>query len=70
MKNLIITILIVAGLLWGFIAILSSGLEAIEVTECLKWQEMAERFEDFYLLEWEAKQCEAVGVEVIAPIKK
>lgn len=37
--------------------------------ECHKWAKQAEQFEGFYLTTWQEEQCQAVGVEVNAPIK-
>ena len=32
--------------------------------ECLQWQEQAKEYQDFYLSDWQKKQCESVGVQV------
>ena len=41
-----------------------------EQFECYQWQGYAEEFEDFYLVEWQAKQCKHHGIKINAPIKK
>ena len=44
-------------------------LNAVEIEECRKWQEYAVKFEGFYLVAWQAEQCQAHNIIIDAPIK-
>lgn len=40
-----------------------------EIVECRKWQEMASKYEGFYLVQWQRDQCDFRGVVVNAITK-
>lgn len=45
------------------------GSRKSEIAECKKWQEMSAQFEGFYLVQWQADQCEARNIIINAPVK-
>jgi quinol-cytochrome oxidoreductase complex cytochrome b subunit len=40
------------------------GLIKHEINECEKWKTEAEIYPDYYLLEWQKKQCEYLGISL------
>ena len=54
---LIILALIAAA---GLVMVLDIALDKGEAAECAKWTEQAHEYENYYLLEWQYDQCEAV----------
>jgi nitrate reductase gamma subunit len=60
----IVLAIIIAGLVFAFI----NGGDPEEV-ECLKWQKEATQFEDYYLLDWQKKQCDAHSIDIKAVVK-
>ncbi len=53
MRNILIIFLLVAILFYG----LYKGIEKQEAYECIKWEEMSERYDDFYYTDWQKEQC-------------
>lgn len=51
--------------LWAAVA----GTNASERQECREWQEQAAKYEGFYLVKWQAYQCEVQGIDVRAVVK-
>lgn len=43
--------------------------ERQEVYECTKWAKEAKEYRGYYLLEWQAKQCEYRNIVVDAEVK-
>lgn len=52
------------GALW----VLDTGLDRQERHECLTWALYAQKYPNFYLRDFEAEQCEAIGLPVDARI--
>ena len=72
MKQDIITILIgiaVILILIGAIVLAAINGGDPEEAECLKWQSEAKHFEGYYLLQWQADQCQAHGIQIDAVVK-
>lgn len=40
------------------------GFQKQEVVDCLTWQRQAANYPDFYLVEWQKKQCDAHGIPI------
>lgn len=68
MQKLII-ILTVIALIVLFFGALVVGLDRQAKADCETWRNQAEEYEAFYLTKWQKEQCDAVGVEVNAPVK-
>lgn len=49
--------------------VVNYGLQKSEVVDCLKWQKQASESPAFYLLKWQAEQCEAHDIRIDAVIK-
>ncbi len=64
-KALLYILIILAGCL-----LVNGLMNGQEQFECRKWQGYANEFEDFYLVEWQANQCNHHGIKIDAPIKK
>lgn len=41
------------------------ALNKQEVIDCLKWQNEAQEYSDYYLLDWQSAQCEAHGIKIV-----
>ncbi len=52
-----------------FVFVLNIGMSRSEVVDCLKWQQQAEDYPAFYLLKWQAEQCQAHNIDIDAPIR-
>ncbi len=46
------------------VAILQTGLNRAEKTECVQWMEIAEENSLFYMLDLQVEQCERLGFDV------
>lgn len=68
MQKAIITLTVIALTVLFFWAI-GTGLDRQAKADCETWRNQAVQFRDFYLTQWQADQCKAVGVEVNAPVK-
>jgi hypothetical protein len=51
--------------------LMSSALKEEERRECLQWEQWSKeiRKDVFYLTPWQKEQCDAVGIEIDAPVK-
>jgi len=67
MRTILLTI-ITSALTAGLVVALSHALDKQAYIDCLKWQEQAEQYPNFYLAEWQAKQCRSLQVEINAPV--
>ena len=65
-NKIIIVLLLVAIMGWGSLMI--KGVDKHEVVECLKWQEQAEIYPNFYLTEWQKMQCDYHEITIEAPV--
>lgn len=52
-----------------FAVALSVGLSKQEKVECITWQNQAKEYPDFYITDWQDKQCRANGIIIDADIK-
>lgn len=68
MQKVIITLTVIALIVLFFWAI-GTGLDRQAKADCETWRNQANEFEGFYLTQWQKDQCDAVGVEVNAPVK-
>lgn len=57
--------------LFAFVAIITlmicgaiEGVKRQEIKECNQWQEQADTYPGFYLLDWQKEQCQAHGIEI------
>jgi hypothetical protein len=67
MKTLLNLVLaIILGI--TFFLALKYGIEKSEIAECLQWQEEAKNISIYYLVEWQAEQCQHYGIQVDAPV--
>ncbi len=67
MENKITIVLVAVAIVgWGFLMI--KGADKHERVECLKWQEQAEMYSNFYLTEWQKAQCDYHEIEINAPV--
>jgi len=57
-KEIIITALAVALLVTFLTWMVSIGIKRVERLECFKWAEMSQRYESFYLTDWQESQCQ------------
>ena len=64
----IVAFIALAIIITGLIFAAKNGGDP-EKAECLKWQEEATHFEDYYLLDWQKKQCDAHSIDVRAVVK-
>ena len=48
---------------------LSYGIPKGEKAECIKWEQQAREFPNFYLTKWQDEQCIANGIIINATIK-
>jgi hypothetical protein len=72
MRDLFNWLLLVVIVCACFAAIVDFGLNAVDrvnKVECMKWREEAWTMPDYFLLEWQVKQCNFLGVYVAAPVK-
>jgi len=56
--------LAVVGGFMLMVYILSVAIDRNARAECLTWQSQAKQFSNYYLTEWQANQCQAVGVSL------
>ncbi len=63
-KENILTFLVLAAIIVAMFIALFVGVGKSEKLECLKWQKEAEEYPDFFLTEWQKKQCEHHKVEI------
>lgn len=65
----IVAIIFTSGVVVFFlILVIGGGVQRNATHECKKWADYADSFPNFYLSEWQKKQCDHVGVEVNAPV--
>lgn len=69
MINKVLSILAIVALCALFAFCLVKGADRAEAVECYKWQDQAQQYTGFYLLQWQADQCKAQGIDIDAPIK-
>lgn len=62
--KLITKISLIIVLVWFLVKGLLIGLEINEKAECMKWLEYSKTYPDFYLLEWQKKQCDNYGIQI------
>lgn len=68
MQKLIITLAVVALIVLFFYAV-GTGLDRQAKADCYTWKNQSEQFPGFYLTQWQKDQCDAVGVEINAPVQ-
>lgn len=71
LKNMawLIVIFVVAMVFLGWAVWI--GVNRHERYECAKWRNEAEFYRPlYYITEWQAKQCDAHGIEIGAPVIK
>lgn len=64
LRSCIIAVIAIAGILIAF-SIVSQGIKKSEINECLKWQEQAKQYPDFFMTGWQVEQCEHYGIRVL-----
>lgn len=65
-----LAVIILSAILGGVIIwLVPQALEDQAKGDCYKWQKYAEQYEGFYLTQSQADQCEAVKIQVNAPIQ-
>ena len=67
MKTPLKTLLLIGlslGLVTGLFITLDYGLTKAERLECNTWQTQSERYDGFYLSDWQEDQCTALGIQV------
>jgi hypothetical protein len=40
------------------------GVDRQEKSECLKWQDEATKYPDYYLTAWQKEQCDHWGIQI------
>ena len=65
-KETIVCLIIGVAVAFAFL----KGVEKQEKVECLKWQEEAKIYDDYYITKWQDEQCRHYGIKIDAPIKK
>ena len=69
MKSIITaTVILIVGL--GALFVFELGVEKQEKSECLKFQDQALNFPNFYLTQHEKDQCDRWEIKIDAPVKK
>lgn len=53
-----------------FFAAVVVGIDRSAKAECLKWQGDAEKYEKYYIVEWQAEQCQSYDIIINAPVIK
>ena len=61
MNKLITTIAIIVAVIFFALAI-NHGIKLHEKNECLRWREEAGIYPNYYLTDWQVKQCEHYGL--------
>ena len=51
--EILIALIIVSGIFYIF----AKGFEGMEISECQKWQQEKQEFQDWYPADWQEKQC-------------
>lgn len=52
-----------------FLLFFTFGLEISEKQECIKWQEQAEQYPNYYITEWQFLQCKHYDIEINTPVE-
>lgn len=63
------TVTVIAIATLGLMAVYFLAIPRQETADCLKWQQQAQDYPNFYLTQWQADQCKANGISINAPIK-
>lgn len=66
-KKLIAGVILVL-LLLSFFFIFTLGISKSEVVECQKLKSYSEKFEQFWLTEWQKEMCDSHDIEIDAPV--
>lgn len=67
MSNIVGGVCVILGVVL-FVFLLNIDMSRAEVVDCLKWQKEAQEYPNYYLLQWQAMQCEAHDISIDAPI--
>ena len=61
-------VVLVALMLTSLFYLFNSSVERVELVECLNLKQYSERYDNFYLTEWQKEMCDYREVEIFAPV--
>ena len=67
-KRILITTTIVTILTILLIAGIGKLLQSYELEECIKWQNWAREYPNFYMAQWQEEQCSNYDIKIEAPV--
>jgi len=51
-------------LIFAIFKMFSYGFEIYEIRECVKWQEQAKEYPEFFSVEWQKDQCSQYDIKI------
>jgi hypothetical protein len=60
---------LVLGGVYAISVLVSEAVQKQVYHECIVWQGYSEEFPLYYLLDWQKKQCDDIGIEINAIVK-
>lgn len=57
------------GLVAVALAFSTEALNRVEVSECMKWEQEAIEYPQYFIKQWQADQCKAHDIIINAPVQ-